>query len=129
MPMSDVMIASRPFGVAKNIKVSAQPATANGASTLVLRRLGFATFGSRPDATEPRVGQRLAVEEHHADDQDERQQRADTGEGLAPGLREPAPARAEEGDERLCHGEAERGGDGEAERGETADERDARARG
>ena len=56
MPMSDVMIASRPFGVAKNISVNAQPATAIGASTRVLKSVGFATLGRRPDVTEPRVG-------------------------------------------------------------------------
>src|SRR5437764_11134542 len=56
MPMSDVVIARRPFGVAKNISVSAQPPAARGATTLVVNRLGFATRGSRPDDTAPRVG-------------------------------------------------------------------------
>src|SRR5206468_1980454 len=50
------MIASRPFGVAKNINVSAQPPMATGARTLVLKRLGLATVGNRPDDTDPRVG-------------------------------------------------------------------------
>ena len=55
MPMSDVMIASRPFGVAKNISASAQPATASGASTRVLRAgSGWRRSGGGP--TQPSLG-------------------------------------------------------------------------